>query len=175
MSAAQGLGRAAANLRRSLNAAAVKARAADFARTLRTEYEAGKHGTTDAPDEATEDADAAAVADAMRGVDWSKVRAATTEKSAEAAHAMKSMAAEVDWDKVQPVAAKVSSALIAAVASGQLGIGGRFAAPVARAIMNDRNLAGRVSANLAAGNSAEPPDFLPAICDGAIDTTAREA
>jgi hypothetical protein len=58
---------------------------------------------------------------------------------------MKSMAAEVDWDKVQPVAAKVSSALIAAVASGQLGIGGRFAAPVARAIMNDRNLAQRVS------------------------------
>ena len=39
-------------------------------------------------------------------------------RAAEAAHAMKSMAAEVDWDKVQPVAAKVSSALIAAVASG---------------------------------------------------------
>ena len=178
MSAAQGLGRAAANLRRSLHATSMKARAAEFGRTLRAEYEAGKSGAPDVDDAtstSTDDADAAAVAEAMQGVDWAKVRAATSEKGAEAAHAMKSMAAEVDWDKVQPVAAKVSSALIAAVASGQLGIGGRFAAPVARAIMNDRNLAGRVSANLAASDAVAPPDFLPAIRDGVIDTTAREA
>jgi len=170
----------------------MKARAAEFGRTLRAEYEAGRtaaaddgdnngnghgngNGNDDPASTAADDADAAAVAEAMRGVDWAKVRAATSEKSAEAAHAMKSMAAEVDWDKVQPVAAKVSSALIAAVASGQLGIGGRFAVPVARAIMNDRNLAGRVSATLAASDAAAPPDFLPAIRDGAIDTTAREA
>lgn len=186
MTAARGLGRTAAKLSRSLNVAAAKARAAELARTMKAEYEAGKaevdaeaetaDATTPAvnPDDAT-DTDAEAVAQAIRGVDWAKVRAATGEKSAEAAHAMKSMAAEVDWDKVQPVAAKVSSALIAAVASGQLGIGGRFAAPVARAIMNDRNLAQRVSTAIARDNPSDEslPDFRPVI-RGAIETTAAE-
>lgn len=188
MTAARGLGRTAAKLSRSLNVATAKARAAELARTMKAEYEAGK-AEVDAEAEAaaetqseptesttdTTDADADAVAQAIRGVDWAKVRAATGEKSAEAAHAMKSMAAEVDWDKVQPVAAKVSSALIAAVASGQLGIGGRFAAPVARAIMNDRNLAQRVSTAIARDNPADEPlpDFRPVI-RGAIETTAAE-
>jgi len=199
MTAARGLGRTAARLSRSLNVATAKARAAELARTLRAEYEAGKAeveadqppdtgtsttndprttdtSTTNDPSTsnstATSEADAEAVAEAMRGVDWAKVRAATTEKGAEAAHAMKSMAAEVDWNKVQPVAAKVSSALIAAVASGQLGIGGRFAAPVARAIMNDRNLAQRVSATLERDHDPLP-DFRPVI-RGAIDTTASD-
>jgi hypothetical protein len=162
-----------------MDLATAKARAAEFARILKAEYEAGKNeaaaaaATGGVADEAAaEAADAEAVADVIRGVDWAKVRSATSEKSAEAAQAMKSMAAEVDWSKVQPVAAKVSSALIAAVASGQLGVGGRLAAPVARAIMNDRNLAQRVSATLA-GDTDPIPDFRPAV-RGAIDTTARE-
>lgn len=157
-----------------MDLASAKAKAAAFARTLKAEYEAGKAETaaTGASPGDTDQADAEAVADVIRGVDWAKVRSATGEKGAEAAQAMKSMAAEVDWAKVQPVAAKVSSALIAAVASGQLGIGGRLAAPVARAIMNDRNLAQRVSASLA-GDPEPIPDFRPAI-RGAIDTTAHE-
>lgn len=193
MSVARGLGRAAARLSQSLNAASAKERAAAFGRTLKAEYEAGKaeveadegdegDDTADraathdpAAAEATAEADAEAVAHAMRGVDWAKVRAATGEKGAEAAQAMKSMAAEVDWDKVQPVAAKVSSALIAAVASGQLGIGGRFAAPVARAIMNDRNLAQRVSTAMERDTTGRDPlpDFRPVV-RGAIDTTSHE-
>lgn len=190
MSVARGLGRAAARLSQSLNAASAKERAAAFGRTLKAEYEAGKaeveaddgDDTADravhdpAAAEATAEADAEAVAHAMRGVDWAKVRAATGEKGAEAAQAMKSMAAEVDWDKVQPVAAKVSSALIAAVASGQLGIGGRFAAPVARAIMNDRNLAQRVSTAMERDTTGSDPlpDFRPVV-RGAIDTTSHES
>ena len=171
---ARGLGRTAARLARSLAPATVKTRAAEFGRTLKAAYESGKDEAAE-PDETTESADAEAVAEAMRGVDWSKVRAATSERGAEAAQAMKSMAAEVDWEKVQPVAAKVSSALIAAVASGQLGIGGTLGGTVARAIMNDRNLAHRVSGSLARQQATMPPDFLPAVRDGVIDATARDA
>ncbi len=109
----------------------------------------------------------------MRGVDWAKVRAATSARGSDAAQSVKTMAAEVDWDKVQPVAAKVSSALIAAVASGQIGVGGRFGPTVARAIMNDRNLAGRVSTTLAAEESAVP-DFRQIVIAGAIDATSTE-
>lgn len=171
---ARGLGRTAAKLARSVAPTNVKTRATGFARTLKAEYEAGKLDA-EAPDEATEAADAEAVADAMRSVDWAKVRAATTEKGADAAHAMRAMAADVDWEKVQPVAAKVSSALIAAVASGQLGVGGRFGGTVARAIMNDRDLAHRVSSSLAKQNASVPADFLPALREGTvIDTTARD-
>ena len=171
---ARGLGRTAARLARSLAPATVKTRAAEFGRTLKAAYESGKDEAAAEPDETTESADAEAVAEAMRGVDWSKVRAATSERGAEAAQAMKSMAAEVDWEKVQPVAAKVSSALIAAVASGQLGIGGTLGGTVARAIMNDRNLAHRVSGSLTRQQATMPPDFLPAVRDGVIDATARD-
>ena len=170
---ARGLGRTAARISRSLDLATAKARAAEFGHRLKAEYEAGKADVTDPPDDETEEADAAAVAEAMRGVDWAKVKAATSEKGADAAQAMKSMAAEVDWAKVQPMAAKVSSALIAAVASGQLGVGGRYAAPVARAIMNDQNLAQRVSTTLARQQAPMPPDFRPLIA-GAIEATSSE-
>ncbi len=192
---ARGLGRAAARLSRAVNASTAKARAAEFARTLKAEYEAGKaevdaeaaeqadepvasaEGTpaTEADHTADVDAEVEEVAAAMRGVDWAKVRAATTERGAEAAHAMKSMAAEVDWSRVQPVAAKVSSALIAAVASGQLGIGGRAGSTVARAIMNDRDLAQRVSSSLTRTPGAHPPDFRAQMGQPAIETTATEA
>ena len=198
---ARGLGRAAARLSCVVNASTAKARAADFARTLKAEYEAGKAevadherdvsnasdieaeavGGAEAVDGAeptathdTVDTDVEEVAAAMRGVDWAKVRAVTSERGAEAAHAMKSMAAEVDWSRVQPVAAKVSSALIAAVASGQLGIGGRAGSTVARAIMNDSDLAQRVSNSLNRHPGAHPPDFRRQLGQRAIDTTATD-
>jgi hypothetical protein len=71
-------------------------------------------------DDAADAADAAEVAAAIRGVDWAGVRAAATVRTTEASKAMKSMADHVDWGKVQPVAAQVSSALITAIATGQL-------------------------------------------------------
>jgi len=167
------LGKAIAKAKQLAEPALVKARATEFARKLKAEYEAGKRGDpepeAEANAEANDEADAEQVAEAMRGVDWAKVRAATSERSADAAAAMRTMAKEVDWSKVQPVAAKVSSALIAAVASGQLGIGGRVGGSVARAIINDRNLAQRVNNELVKQEQPLPPDFR-----GAIDVTATE-
>ena len=66
---ARGLGRTAARISRSLDLATAKARAAEFGHRLKAEYEAGKADVTDPPDDETEEADAAAVAEAMRGVD----------------------------------------------------------------------------------------------------------
>jgi len=170
---ARGFGRTAARVARSITPSAVTTRAADFARNLKAEYEAGKADAAAEPDEATEQAEAESVAEAMRGIDWAKVRAATGARSAHATQAMKSMADEVDWARVQPVAAKVSSALIAAVASGQLSVGGRMGGTVARAIMNDQNLAQRVSTTLARQQAPMPPDFRPLIA-GAIEATSSE-
>ena len=168
----QMLGKAIAKAKQLAEPALVKARATEFAKKLKAEYEAGKRGDPE-PDpnttEADDEADAEQVAEAIRGVDWAKVRAATSERSADAAAAMRTMAKEVDWAKVQPVAAKVSSALIAAVASGQLGVGGRVGGTVARAIINDRNLAQRVNNELVKQEQPLPPDFR-----GAIDVTATE-
>ena len=162
---AHGLGRTAARLANAVKPATSKA--SQFARNLKTEFEAGQASAE------PEEVQAQEVAEAMRGVDWAKVRAATSARGSDAAQSVKTMAAEVDWDKVQPVAAKVSSALIAAVASGQIGVGGRFGPTVARAIMNDRNLAGRVSTTLAAEESAVP-DFRKIVIAGAIEATSTE-
>ena len=166
------LGKAITKAKQLAEPALVKARATEFAQRLKAEYEAGKRGDpeqqTEPADQAGDAADAEQVAEAMRGVDWAKVRAATSERSAEAAAAMRTMAKEVDWAKVQPVAAKVSSALIAAVASGQLGVGGRVGGTVARAIINDRNLAQRVNNELIKQEQPLPPDFR-----NAIDVTAE--
>lgn len=101
--------------------------------------------------------DVDSLVDALSSVDWAKVRAAASEKGSGVATSMKKMAADVDWAKVQSGAAVVSSALIAAVASGQLPIGGRLAGPVARAILNDSDLASKVSSRMA-GNE-QPPDL----------------
>jgi hypothetical protein len=174
------LGKAMAKAKQLAEPALVKARATEFVKRLKTEYQAGKAGdpepaaATDANTEvdaaANDEHDAEQVANAMRRVDWAKVRAATSEKSADAVAAMRSMAAEVDWAKVQPVAAKVSSALMAAVASGQIGVGGRLGGTVARAIINDRNLAQRVSTELVRQEQPMPPDFR-----NVIDVTATES
>ncbi len=168
------LGKAIARAKQLAEPALVKARATEFAQKLKAEYEAGKRGDPDPerqdkPTEESDETDAEQVANAMRGVDWAKVRAATSERSADAATAMRTMAKEVDWSKVQPVAAKVSSALMAAVASGQLGVGGRLGSTVARAIINDRNLAHRVSTELVKHEQTPPPDFR-----NVIDVTATE-
>ena len=101
----------------------------------------------------------------MRRIDWRAVKSTTKDTAA----TMREMAAQVDWSKVQPVAAEVSSALIAAVASGELKLGGALGGRVARAIMNDDQLGQRVAANLRRTHDA-PPKF-----DNIIDTTAREA
>ena len=174
------LGKAIARAKQLAEPSLVKARATEFAQKLKAEYEAGKRGDLDRdPKNKTEPnpeaaaksdaADAEQVAEAMRGVDWAKVRAATSERSADAAAAMRTMAKEVDWAKVQPVAAKVSSALMAAVASGQLGVGGRLGGTVARAIINDRNLAQRVSSELVKHEQPLPPDVRNVIEVSATD------
>ena len=131
------------------------------AAVLKAEYDAGRRGDDDDPEM---EAEAKDVADALGRVDWAQVRADTARRTGDAARAMKAMADQVDWAKVQPVAAQVSSALIAAVASGRLPVGGRLTNTVARAI-TDQGLAQRVAAKL----PQPPPDFRQV-----IDTTGTE-
>jgi hypothetical protein len=116
--------------------------------------------------ETVTDADVDDVAVALRGVDWTGVRASATDRAGEVARSVRSMAEHVDWARVQPVAAQVSSALIAAVAAGRLPVGGRVGPLVARAIVDQGGLAGRVAARL-------EPSTLPDLRD-VIDTTASE-
>jgi hypothetical protein len=168
-------------------------RAKQGAAALKAEYDAGRQGddrpvesiwptpaqqldavmaklrslrrTPPAPD--TElDADAQEVASALGTVDWGQVKAETARRTGDAARAMKAMADQVDWAKVQPVAAQVSSALIAAVASGRLPVGGRLTSTVARAIVDQGGLAQRVGQTV----DSLPPDFRQV-----IDTTSTEA
>ena len=116
------------------------------------------------------DEEAAEVAAAMRSVDWAGVRAATAERGSDVAAAMRSMADQVDWRKVQPVAAHVSSALIAAVASGRLGVGGPLGSTLARTLIGQTNLADRVARQMQRDDAPLPPDFR-----GAIEASSREA
>jgi hypothetical protein len=132
--------------------------------------ESSASATTEPVDEATIAADAEQVAEALRGVDWTSVSAAAAERTNDAARTVKAMADQVDWAKVQPVAAQVSSALIAAVASGQLGVGGRFGSTVARAIVDQGGLGQQVAKRVNAQQLAVPNDLRRI-----IDSTAREA
>lgn len=122
------------------------------------------------PDEQILDDDAAQVADALRRVDWIQVKAATTERTNDVARTMRSMADHVEWNKVQPVAAQVSSALIAAVAAGRIPIGGQLGSIVARAIADQNGLGRRIAANIAQASTNTPPDFR-----GVIEATATES
>ncbi len=158
-----------AKLLQSAKPSAVRERAVEFGRLLQGEYEAGKRDEPD-PAPAEEAATADEVAGVMHKVDWAKVKAATGNRTAEASQSMKAMASQVDWEKVTPVAAQVSSALIAAVASGQIPLGGALGGRVARTIMNDRNLAQKVATTLSRTPDSMPPDFR-----GAIETTATES
>lgn len=128
------------------------------------------NGDAVVPSEAEETADAATVAEMMRNVDWAGVRTATAERTADATKAMKAMADHVDWGKVQPVAAQVSSALIAAIATGQLGVGGPLAGTVARAMTNQRGLGQRVAAQL-----ETTPEQVPLDLGATIEAVSREA
>ncbi len=115
-------------------------------------------------------ADANDISNAIRNVDWNGVRTATAERTSGTRRAMRDMADQVEWSKVQPVAAQVSSALIAAVAAGEIPMGGLLGSTVVRTIMNQGGLAQRVADNLNEQRSTMPPDFR-----GVIDTTARDA
>ena len=183
-------GKAAARLADAVRPFSSKARAVDFARLLRDEYRAGQAevanrkaaaaGTDSAGGDAGEAGEAGdagederTIVGAVRDIDWVAVRQATSARTGEIAQRMKAMAGEVDWRSVQPAAAHVSSALIAAVASGHLPLGGKLGSTVARAIMNDGGLAQRVGATMTSrGEREQPhvPDFR-----GVIDTTATEA
>jgi hypothetical protein len=121
------------------------------------------------PSDETLDHDAAKVAEALRGVDWADVRSTTAERTGEVARSMRTMADQVDWSKVQPVAANVSSALIAAVASGRIPVGGALGPIVAKAITDQNHLGRRVARNLQQNPATAPPDFR-----GVIEATAAE-
>ena len=174
-----------------------RAKAKQAAASLKADYEAGKSGdeapatpiwpspkeqldkllgllrsVNDVPlasDEQLAD-DADKVSAAMGRVDWTSVRQATADKTSEATKAMKTMADQVDWAKVQPVAAQVSTSLIAAVASGQLGLGGPIGSMVARTIANQGGLAQRVGQQLDGRTAAVRPDFSDVIATTATDS-----
>ena len=189
------LGRSAGRLVRVVTDTDWTAKAKERAAALKAEYESGRRGdespatpiwptpkeqldtvlgllrsvrSTPPSSTAQLDADADDVAKTLRGVDWAGVRAATSQRTSDATRAMRTMADQVDWAKVQPVAAQVSSALIAAVATGHIGVGGRLGSTVARAIANQAGLAQRVAVTLD-DQKAPLPDFRQA-----IDVTAKE-
>lgn len=120
-------------------------------------------------DNETLESDAAEVAETLRGVNWAEVRASTTERTSEVARTMKSLADNVDWAKVQPMAAQVSSALIAAVAAGRIPVGGRLGPIVVRAITDQNNLGRRVAENLQRNPAGVPTDLR-----AVIEATATE-
>ncbi|MEO8266919.1 MAG: hypothetical protein ABI706_15560 [Ilumatobacteraceae bacterium] len=148
--------------------------------TPREQLEAVKHLFRSAPkhelaatveqrDDTSLDSDADELSEALRGVDWTQVRAATAERTNDVARTMRSLADHVDWAKVQPVAAQVSSALIAAVAAGRIPVGGRLGPIVVRAITDQNNLGKRVAANLEHTATPVPPGFREI-----IEATATE-
>ena len=175
------------------------AKAKDAAEALKTQYEAGRQGDESPPTpiwptpgeqldafkrlfraspaqpaqtaqpEVSLDGDADEVAEALRGVDWDAVRAQTAERTSDVSRAMRSMAEQVDWAKVQPVAAQVSRALIAAVASGRIPVGGQLGPIVARTIRDQNSLGHKVADNLRQTPATVPPDFRQV-----IEATATE-
>lgn len=126
-------------------------------------------GGTEPQADATTDADADEVAEAIRRVDWAEVRAATAGRTNDVTRTMRSLADQVDWAKVQPIAAQVSSALIAAVAAGRIPVGGRLGPMVVKAITDQNNLGKRIAVSLEDNNTHLPPDFR-----NVIETTATE-
>ena len=126
------------------------------------------------PHDGDDESDAASMSAAIRHVDWSRVREATADRTSDVARSAKQLADQVDWSKVQPRAAQVSRAVIAAVASGQLGVGGRVGGMVARTIIDQGGLADRVG-----GLLEREPEQLRRDVSGVglavIDTTATDA
>ncbi len=113
------------------------------------------------------ESDAEEVAEALRGVDWTEVHSAAANRTSDVTRTMRAMADHVEWAKVQPVAAQVSSALIAAVAAGRIPVGGQLGPLVARAIRDQNQLGKRVAQNLQQSRTQVP-------ADGIIEATASE-
>jgi hypothetical protein len=113
--------------------------------------------------EVAPEAEVEEIAAALQGVDWAGVRSATSERTSDATKAVRAMAEQVDWAKLQPVASQVSRALIAAVAAGQIPVGGRVGATVAKAITDQGGLGQRVVEKLDASASPLPEEFRRAI------------
>ena len=120
-------------------------------------------------DEAGLDSEAQQVAEALRGVDWAEVRSSAASRTNDVTRTMRAMADHVDWGRVQPIAAQVSSALIAAVATGRIPVGGQLGPIVARAITDQNNLGRRVAQNLQHSHTTVPTEFR-----GIIEATASE-
>jgi hypothetical protein len=120
-------------------------------------------------DEGGLDSEAQQVAEALRGVDWAEVRSSAASRTNDVTRTMRAMADHVDWGKVQPIAAQVSSALIAAVATGRIPVGGQLGPIVARAITDQNNLGNRVAQNLEHSRTTVPTEFR-----GIIEATASE-
>ena len=125
------------------------------------------HRAKTTPTTAPTEADADEAAAALQAVDWTAVRTATAARAEDASRAVRAMAEQVDWSKVQPAAARVSSAVIAAVASGQLPLGGPIGSTLARTIIDQGGLAERVATTLQKDQTPLPPDFRRDV----IDTT----
>ncbi len=115
------------------------------------------------------DSEAQEVAEALRGVDWAEVRSSAASRTNDVTRTMRAMADHVDWTKVQPIAAQVSSALIAAVATGRIPVGGHLGPIVAKAITDQNNLGKRVAQNLQHSRTPVPTEFR-----GIIEATASE-
>lgn len=108
-------------------------------------------------------ADVAELTTLMGGIDWAGVRTATAARTTETAQAVRTLAGQVDWAAVQPVAAQASSALIAAVATGQLPVGGRIGSMVARAMIDQGGLGQRLGRQVLADQSAARPELRQVI------------
>jgi hypothetical protein len=140
---------------------------------------------TDTDDAVTPEEEAAMMSSLLDRVDWTAVRESAADRSTEAVDTMRTMAAQVDWERLAPVATTMSSALIAAVAAGRLPVGGKTGAMVARAIVDHRGVARQLGEkHLPPGVklddlvavvrplAADPPLRQP--ITGVVDTTARE-
>ena len=99
----------------------------------------------------------------MEGIDWAAVRASTAARAADTTQTVRTLAGNVDWDAVQPLAAQVSSALIAAVAAGQLPIGGRIGGIVARAMVDQGGLGQRLGRQVLADQKVARPEIRQVI------------
>ncbi|MEI6496517.1 MAG: hypothetical protein WCO88_07575 [Actinomycetota bacterium] len=113
--------------------------------------------------EVTDQADVDELTELVEGIDWAAVRASTAARAADTTQTVRTLAGNVDWDAVQPLAAQVSSALIAAVAAGQLPIGGRIGGIVARAMVDQGGLGQRLGRQVLADQKVARPELRQVI------------
>ncbi len=95
----------------------------------------------DTPGALSDEAAADEVSMVLERIDWRGVTtaAAAADRASDVAERLRSLAGEVDWERMRPVAGKVATALVAAAATGHLGrLSGTTAQAVARAINGDQ-------------------------------------